>query len=85
MKSLLRHLATPWRRSTCAPVTRAGAQAEILLVDSKGPAVTALKKQLHAWYEKNSPGEWEKLKISDNDVFRAGLDKAVRRFQAGRR
>jgi murein L,D-transpeptidase YcbB/YkuD len=42
----------------------------------------ALKEQLHAWYEKNSPGEWETLRISDNDVFRAVLDKAVRRFQA---
>jgi peptidoglycan hydrolase-like protein with peptidoglycan-binding domain len=57
-------------------------QAEILLAGSKGPAVTALKKQLRAWYEKNSPGEWEKFKISDNDVFGQGLDKAVRRFQA---
>ena len=57
-------------------------QAEILLQGSKGPAVTALKKQLRAWYDKNSPGEWEKFKISDNDVFGAGLDKAVRRFQA---
>ena len=55
---------------------------EILSIGSKGPAVTALKKQLRAWYDKNSPGEWEKLKISDNDVFGAGLDKAVRRFQS---
>ena len=55
---------------------------EILSIGSKGPAVTALKKQLRAWYDKNSPGEWEKLKISDNDVFGAGVDKAVRRFQS---
>ena len=54
----------------------------ILLLGSKGSAVTALKKQLRAWYEKTSPGEWAKLKVSENDVFGAGLDKAVRRFQA---
>jgi peptidoglycan hydrolase-like protein with peptidoglycan-binding domain len=58
------------------------APGEILALGSKGPAVTALKKQLRAWYDKNSPGEWEKLKVADNDVFGAGLDKAVRRFQS---
>ena len=63
-------------------MTPPGTQAEILLQGSKGPAVTALKKQLHAWYDKNSPGEWEKFKIAENDVFGAGVDKAVRRFQA---
>lgn len=57
-------------------------QEAILLVGSKGPAVTALKKQLRGWYDRSSPGEWEKLKVSDNDVFGAALDKAVRRFQS---
>jgi lysozyme family protein/peptidoglycan hydrolase-like protein with peptidoglycan-binding domain len=54
----------------------------ILLLGSRGPAVAALKKQLLAWYEKTSPGEWARLRVSENDVFGAGLDKAVRRFQA---
>ncbi len=58
-------------------MTPPSTQAEILLQGSKGPAVTALKKQLHAWYDKNSPGEWEKFKIADNDVFGAGGGQAI--------
>lgn len=54
----------------------------ILVLGSKGPAITALKKQLRSWYEKNAPGDWEKLKVAENDVFGTGVDKAVRRFQA---
>jgi lysozyme family protein/peptidoglycan hydrolase-like protein with peptidoglycan-binding domain len=70
------------KREGAAPRRPAPAQDGILALGSKGPAVTALKKQLRAWYEKNSPGEWEKLKVADNDVFGAGVDKAVRRFQS---
>lgn len=55
---------------------------EILKLSSKGPAVAAFKKQLRAWFEQNAPGEWETFRISENDVFGKGLDKAVRRFQA---
>jgi lysozyme family protein/peptidoglycan hydrolase-like protein with peptidoglycan-binding domain len=66
------------RRNGAAPPVDDG----ILRRGAKSPAVRALKKQLRAWFEKASPGEWETFGVADNDVFGTGFAKAVRVFQA---
>ena len=58
------------------------AGAEILKRGSKGPAVSALKRQLRAWFEANEPGRWAGFRVAANDVFGANLEKAVKAFQA---
>ena len=61
--------------------TRTAAAGEILRRGSRGPAVKRLKQQLRAWFEKHAPGEWERFRIADDEIFGGGLEKAVRRFQ----
>jgi len=61
-----------------------GAEKRILRLGSRGPHVRALKKQLRKWFDKNAPGKFQSFGIVDNDVFGAGLEKAVKDFQRRR-
>jgi lysozyme family protein/peptidoglycan hydrolase-like protein with peptidoglycan-binding domain len=53
----------------------------VLRRGSKGAKVTALKKRLRTWLETAAPGEWGRFRVSDNDVFGAPLERAVKAFQ----
>jgi len=60
----------------------ADAGATIVARGARGEPVAALKAQLRAWFETAWPGEWERFRIADNDVFGAQLERAVKVFQA---
>ena len=47
----------------------------------RGPAVKKLKRDLRAWFEATSPGEWAGFGVTKSDFFGAALEKAVKVFQ----
>jgi lysozyme family protein len=54
----------------------------ILKRGQTGPAVKKLKRDLKAWFQANSPGEWAGFGVTDGNHFGAALEKAVKVFQA---
>src|SRR5206468_4775428 len=62
-------------------VAQAPAAVAILKKGSSGPAVTQLKQDLQAWFERNAPGEWQRFGVAPTPVFGVGLDRCVRAFQ----
>jgi hypothetical protein len=53
--------------------------ADVLERGDRGPAVVALKRDLKAWVQANSPGEWAGCGVADGDPFGGALEKESRR------
>jgi lysozyme family protein len=70
------------RTALAAALARSAATgAKVLKRGERGPAVKKLKRDLRAWFEATSPGEWARFGVADTDVFGAALEKAVKVFQ----
>jgi lysozyme family protein len=73
----------PTRAALAAPLASlAAAIPEILERGQRGPAVKRLKRDLRAWFEATSPGEWGRFGVANTDLFGPALEKAVKVFQS---
>jgi GH25 family lysozyme M1 (1,4-beta-N-acetylmuramidase) len=59
----------------------AGTIPKMLKRGQRGRSVKELKRDLRAWFEATSPGEWGRLEVADSDFFGAALEEAVKVFQ----
>ena len=72
----------PTRAKLAAALALLSSTPGILKRGHTGPAVKKLKRDLKAWFQANSPGEWAGFGVADGDHFGAALEKAVKVFQA---
>ena len=61
--------------------TQAASVPKTLKRGQRGPSVKKLKRDLEAWFEATSPGEWAGFGVTDSDFFGAALERAVKVFQ----
>jgi peptidoglycan hydrolase-like protein with peptidoglycan-binding domain len=59
------------------------ASGGILRKGARGAAVTQLKKDLQAWFDREAPGTWQTFGVAPGPAFGPALEKAVRAFQEG--
>jgi peptidoglycan hydrolase-like protein with peptidoglycan-binding domain len=71
--------ATEKQKKAAAATTTA--TKGILKRGDRGPAVTLLKRDLQAWFDRAAPGAWDAFSVTGGPGFGPGLDRAVRNFQ----